>query len=168
MHERLRAHTDTTHTPQGPVFAASLSAFSLHSHHLHTNTFCGGPGTNTKTLHISLPGLNNGGMRGSSRACKESEGGRWTERQSGGRQGLLFPPSLKTHLGPVHAQLKTSFRHPLPLLLLHPLLLYLIRQPPPPGRQGRELFWEVSGVESLCWFPARATRSAQVSGAPAL
>ncbi len=79
-----------------------------------------------------------------------------TEGETEWRDDRLFiSPSLKTHLGPMHAQLKTSLRHllalsntdivivhpihpfafslpplpPSPLSSLSPTLLYLIRQP---------------------------------------
>lgn len=46
-------HTQTKHEPRGPVFPAGLRAFSLLSHHLHTNIVCWGPGTNMRhsTFH---------------------------------------------------------------------------------------------------------------------
>ena len=95
----------TRYTPRGPVFPAGLSAFSLLPRHLHTNTVCRGPGTNTRhsTFHywaLIIGGWEAAGEpeeRGRERKM-EKEGGSEQDRGSDrveGWQALLFSPPRK-------------------------------------------------------------------------
>lgn len=123
MHMHITSrHTHThTETMHRPVLPAGLSAFSLLPRHLHTNTVCWGPGTNTSHSTFHYWALIIVGTRGRRRTCGEGEGPedgerrreltRRRERWRGGMTGSLISPSVKTHLGAVHAQLKSSLRH---------------------------------------------------------
>lgn len=121
MQAQAQTHTQKQYRPRGPVSPTGLSAFSLLPRHLHTNTVCWGPGTNTRhsTFHycsLIIVGREAAGERLERRreGAEDRERGRGRlARQSGGMAASFIsrPPSLKTHLGPVHAQLKTSLRH---------------------------------------------------------
>lgn len=133
-------HLVHTHNTRPVVWSppAGLSAFSLLPHHLHTNTVCWGPGTNMRHSTFHYWALIIGGWEVAGEPA-ERDGKRKVEREGAverdrGRDGvegwqpLLFPPSLKTHLGPVCAQLKTSLRH---LLLSQTQTLSLFTSIPP-------------------------------------
>lgn len=137
MQVHTHTHTRTQYTPLGPVLPAGLSAFSLLPHHLHTNTVCWGRGTNTRhsTFHYWaliivgwgewgwLESPMDRGREGETEREARSERDRRRDRMEGWQ--ALLSLSVKTHLGPMHAQLKTSLRHLLALsntdiVVVHP------------------------------------------------
>lgn len=113
--------TNTKYKPHGPVSLNGLSAFSLLSHHLQTNTVCHGPGSSTthSTFHywvLIIEGWEAAGEaveRGRGRNIEKEWG---LARQKEWRDDrLLYFPLHGSHLEPEHALLKTSLRHLLSL-----------------------------------------------------
>lgn len=82
---RTQTRTQKQYTPHGPVFPAGLSAFSLLPRHLHTNTVCRGPGTNTRhsTFHYWALIIEGREVAGEP-VEREREGGRWRSRKKEG------------------------------------------------------------------------------------
>lgn len=117
----------------------------------------------------------------------QREGGSVQDRGRGRREGSLFhPPSLKTHLGPMHAQLKTSLRHlsgvlnaAIVVVLLHPISFFFAFRsisPLPPRIQcpstsfvrpprllynWKKLSQKMTCTEAQRWFAASATGISQ-------
>lgn len=125
-------HAHTQSMGRGPVLPAGLSAFSLQPRHLHTNTVCQSLGTNTRHSTFHYRALIIEGWEVAREAEKTGKEDRGRSRVQDDRL-FYFLPSLKTHLGPGHAQLKTSLRRPLAPsntdivrvhLLLHSLCLF--------------------------------------------